>query len=140
VNLMHEEHRRCGALDGGVEEGRQWMMCECGAQMAHDVAAPGDPYNQQPPVSQRPGAISGATRWPFPSVSVHFCPLATSWVRRVEVRGIRRKALRDATNLKWWPQRDSTGQRVCLKSTSRGPRWPHSPPTARRSRSSPNGS
>ena len=39
-------------------------------------------------------------------------------------------ALGDALSMdeRWWPQRDSTGQRVCLKSTSRGPRWPHSPP------------
>jgi hypothetical protein len=26
------EHRRCGELDGGVEDGRVWMMCDgCGA-------------------------------------------------------------------------------------------------------------
>jgi hypothetical protein len=32
-----EEHCRCGDLDGGVEDGRVWMTCECGAQMAHVV-------------------------------------------------------------------------------------------------------
>jgi hypothetical protein len=25
------EDRRCGELDGGVEDGRVWMACECGA-------------------------------------------------------------------------------------------------------------
>jgi hypothetical protein len=34
---MHEEHRRCGQLDGGVEDGRLWMVCECGAKMTHQV-------------------------------------------------------------------------------------------------------
>ena len=34
---------QCGELDGGVENERLWIKCECGAQMAHDVAAPGDP-------------------------------------------------------------------------------------------------
>jgi hypothetical protein len=29
-----EEHRRCGELDGGVEDGRPWMVCECGARFA----------------------------------------------------------------------------------------------------------
>jgi hypothetical protein len=26
-----QEHRRCGELDGGVENERIWMACECGA-------------------------------------------------------------------------------------------------------------
>jgi hypothetical protein len=34
VNLMHEEHRRCGELEGGVEGGRRWMVCECGAKIS----------------------------------------------------------------------------------------------------------
>jgi hypothetical protein len=29
-----EEHRRCGDLDGAVEDGRLWMTCECGARIA----------------------------------------------------------------------------------------------------------
>ena len=28
-----EEHRRCGELEGGVEDDRLWMVCEWGAQM-----------------------------------------------------------------------------------------------------------
>jgi hypothetical protein len=27
------EHRRCGELDGGVDSGRVWMACECGAAL-----------------------------------------------------------------------------------------------------------
>jgi hypothetical protein len=29
-----EEHRRCGDLNGGVEGGRFWMTCECGAKIS----------------------------------------------------------------------------------------------------------
>jgi len=37
-----EEHRRCGELDGGVEEdpadgATVWMACSCGAPLARDV-------------------------------------------------------------------------------------------------------
>lgn len=28
-----EEHRRCDELDGGVQDGRLWMVCECGARL-----------------------------------------------------------------------------------------------------------
>jgi hypothetical protein len=31
------EHRRCGDLDGGVEEERVWMACDCGADVMHLV-------------------------------------------------------------------------------------------------------
>ena len=34
------EHRRCGDLDGGVEGGRVWMTCECGAGLCHWLAPP----------------------------------------------------------------------------------------------------
>jgi hypothetical protein len=36
------EHRRCGELDGGVERGRVWMSCACGAGLCHWLAAPLD--------------------------------------------------------------------------------------------------
>ena len=36
-----EEHRRCDELDGGGEDGRLGMACECGAQMAHSVGGKG---------------------------------------------------------------------------------------------------
>jgi hypothetical protein len=29
-----EEHRRCGELDGGLEAGSLWMVCDCGARRA----------------------------------------------------------------------------------------------------------
>jgi hypothetical protein len=35
LGALFEEHHCCGELDGGVEDRRLWMVCECGAQMAH---------------------------------------------------------------------------------------------------------
>ncbi len=35
-----QEHRRCGDLDGGVERGRVWMACECGADIVRLVEPP----------------------------------------------------------------------------------------------------
>jgi hypothetical protein len=32
LDAFVEEHRRCGELGGGVEEGRVWMTCECGTR------------------------------------------------------------------------------------------------------------
>jgi hypothetical protein len=32
------EHRRCGELDGGVEDGRVWMTCDCGAGLRRWLA------------------------------------------------------------------------------------------------------
>ena len=32
-----QEHRRCGALEGGVDDGRVWMTCECGAKMTQSL-------------------------------------------------------------------------------------------------------
>jgi ribosomal silencing factor RsfS len=32
-----DEHRRCGELDGGLEDGRVWMVCDCGADIVHAV-------------------------------------------------------------------------------------------------------
>ena len=31
------EHRRCGKLDGGVDDG-VWMACDCGGGIAHPVS------------------------------------------------------------------------------------------------------
>ena len=31
LDAFLQEHRRCGELDGGVEGGRVWMACDCGA-------------------------------------------------------------------------------------------------------------
>jgi hypothetical protein len=34
------EHQRCGDLDGGVDDGRVWMACDCGGGIAHPVKPP----------------------------------------------------------------------------------------------------
>jgi hypothetical protein len=39
LDAFLQEHRRCGELDSGVEQGRVWMTCECGAQMARLLPA-----------------------------------------------------------------------------------------------------
>ncbi len=36
-------HRRCGNLDGGVEGGRVWMTCDCGAEMVGAVRPESSP-------------------------------------------------------------------------------------------------
>jgi len=43
LDAFLQEHRRCGALDGGVDGERASMSCECGAQLvrpASDDAVP----------------------------------------------------------------------------------------------------
>jgi hypothetical protein len=35
LDAFLQEHRRCGELDGGVEDDRVWMACECGAGVVH---------------------------------------------------------------------------------------------------------
>ena len=37
LDAFLQEHGRCGALDGGVEGGRVWMACDCGADIVHPV-------------------------------------------------------------------------------------------------------
>jgi len=37
LDAFLQEHRRCGELDGGVEDGRVWMACDCGAGIVHAV-------------------------------------------------------------------------------------------------------
>ena len=32
-----QEHRRCGDLDGVVEDNQVWMMCTCGARIERDA-------------------------------------------------------------------------------------------------------
>ena len=36
----NEEHRRCGELDGGRDEGYVWLACSCGARIVHPASAP----------------------------------------------------------------------------------------------------
>jgi hypothetical protein len=31
LDAFLQEHRRCGDLDAGVEGGRVWIACDCGA-------------------------------------------------------------------------------------------------------------
>ena len=35
LDAFLQEHRRCGDLKGGVDSGRVWMACDCGARLAH---------------------------------------------------------------------------------------------------------
>jgi hypothetical protein len=40
LDAFMQEHRRCGELDGGVDDERVWMACDCGAGIAHPVSDP----------------------------------------------------------------------------------------------------
>jgi hypothetical protein len=40
LDAFLQEHRRCGEMDGGVDDGRVWMTCECGAGLCHWLAPP----------------------------------------------------------------------------------------------------
>ncbi len=35
LDAFRREHRLCRDLDGGVDRGRVWLACSCGAQTAH---------------------------------------------------------------------------------------------------------
>ena len=37
LNAFLQEHHRCGALETGVENGRVWVTCECGAGLSRSV-------------------------------------------------------------------------------------------------------
>jgi hypothetical protein len=37
LDAFLQEHRRCGELDGGVDDERVWLACDCGAGIAHPV-------------------------------------------------------------------------------------------------------
>ena len=39
LDAFMQEHRRCGELDGGVDGDRVWMVGDCGAGIAHPLAA-----------------------------------------------------------------------------------------------------
>jgi len=40
LDAFLQEHRRCGDLDGGLEDGRVWMACDCGADIVHPIEPP----------------------------------------------------------------------------------------------------
>lgn len=46
LDAFFQEHRRCGVLDGGVDEGRVRMACDCGALLARRIDGPrlADPW------------------------------------------------------------------------------------------------
>ncbi len=52
LDAFLQEHRGCGELDGGVENHRVWMACDCGASVVHLVERPagkrGEPYGLAP--------------------------------------------------------------------------------------------
>jgi hypothetical protein len=35
-----DDHKRCGDLDGGLDQGHVWMACSCGAQILHPASNP----------------------------------------------------------------------------------------------------
>jgi len=40
LDAFLQEHRRCGDLNGGVDEKHVWMACDCGAAVAHPIEPP----------------------------------------------------------------------------------------------------
>jgi len=44
LDAFVQEHRRCGELDGGVEDERVWMACDCGAGVGHPIT-PAEPLD-----------------------------------------------------------------------------------------------
>ena len=42
LDAFLNEHRRCGELDGGVDEATLWLACECGAAIAPRHADEGE--------------------------------------------------------------------------------------------------
>jgi hypothetical protein len=52
LNAFLQEHRRCGKMDGGVEEGSVWMTCDgCGAGMSRSAVG----------ADERPGERGGSS-------------------------------------------------------------------------------
>ncbi len=41
LDAFLQEHRCCDDLEGGVEDGRVWMACDCGAAIVHRVPPAG---------------------------------------------------------------------------------------------------
>jgi hypothetical protein len=37
LDAFLQEHRRCGELEGGVDDEVVWMSCECGASITRPV-------------------------------------------------------------------------------------------------------
>jgi hypothetical protein len=41
IDAFVPEHRRCCELGGGVEGGRVWTVCDCGAELPHTLKSGG---------------------------------------------------------------------------------------------------
>ena len=35
-----QEHRRCGDIDGGVDDQNAWLACDCGARITRPLVEP----------------------------------------------------------------------------------------------------
>jgi hypothetical protein len=35
-----QEHRRCGDIDGGVDDQHAWLACDCGASITRPLVEP----------------------------------------------------------------------------------------------------
>ncbi len=38
--VAFDDHKRCGDLDGGLDNSYVWLECSCGAQIVHPAAPP----------------------------------------------------------------------------------------------------
>jgi hypothetical protein len=48
LDAFYLEHRRCGALDAGIEEGRVWITCDCGAALSRTTSVKhGEPLRRR---------------------------------------------------------------------------------------------
>jgi hypothetical protein len=48
LDAFLQEHRCCGELDGGGDEGHVWMACDCGASIAHPIQRPSRSVSSRP--------------------------------------------------------------------------------------------
>jgi hypothetical protein len=40
LDAFMQEHRRCGELDGGRDDGYVWIQCSCGGLIMHSASEP----------------------------------------------------------------------------------------------------
>ena len=43
LDAFMQEHRRCGEIDGGVDDQHGWLACDCGARITRPVVVTVDP-------------------------------------------------------------------------------------------------
>jgi hypothetical protein len=39
-DVFIQEHRRCGDIDGGVDDQHAWLACDCGASITRPLVEP----------------------------------------------------------------------------------------------------